>query len=421
MKLVSKMLSFTLVRDGKDGEDGKEGKPGKPGPVIYNGGEWDKSKTYTGDSTSRPYVKYKGEYYYLKSLEAPVGVPPSEDVAQNKGNWGLMEKFNPIITEAIFSDFANLGSFIMQGDYLMSQHGKDKEGNYSTNYKDFPDNFIPTFQVNGKTGDTIMNNTVINNATLNDVYARGTIASQMSTYNIEKNDREIDFDRGYVSYLKHARKDEIKDRLDVYYMLPKKVKQKHVNTQMTFVWETPYIVHYALTNVPLLFPVDFYGMELNIRIGGNNMEPSPNNELYNAGGVVTNLSVFVGNSSIPSKDPDEYVPVNYIINSIDRQQFNSLQIKNGVCHLEGNRFVLNQYNSGEYIIPKGIIDSFPINDIFFIGDKNKYIIESKLSTRHIALTSLYNDMSIKIKNSFSTLSSGTSRRIIKMDKEWVFV
>ena len=53
MKILSKMLSFNLIRDGK---------PGKPGPIIYPVGKWESNITYTSDENSKHYVEYKNEY-----------------------------------------------------------------------------------------------------------------------------------------------------------------------------------------------------------------------------------------------------------------------------------------------------------------------------------------------------------------------
>ena len=149
MKILSKMISFNLIRDGK---------PGKPGPIIYPVGKWESNITYTSDENSKPYVEYKGEFYYLNTMKAPVGVDPATDVAQNKGNWVYMEKFKAIFTEVLFADFAKLGSFVIFGDYLISQHGVDNNGNPSKEYQNFPDNFHPNFVVDGKTGEMVANN-----------------------------------------------------------------------------------------------------------------------------------------------------------------------------------------------------------------------------------------------------------------------
>lgn len=144
MGILSRMISFTLVRDGK---------PGKPGPIIYPVGKWESNITYTSDENSKPYVEYKGEFYYLNTMKAPVGVDPATDIAQNKGNWVYMEKFKAIFTEVLFADFAKLGSFVIFGDYLISQHGVDSSNRPSTDYQKFPKGFTPNLLINAKTGE----------------------------------------------------------------------------------------------------------------------------------------------------------------------------------------------------------------------------------------------------------------------------
>ena len=164
MGILSRMISFTLVRDGKDGEPGQDGKPGKDGkdgkigPLPYPAGEWQNDIEYIGTDKIKPFVIYNNEYYCLKSNKSVKGENPAFDVANNKGNWLYMEKFQAIVTELLFTKFASLGSFIISGDYMLSQHGVDNNGNPSKEYQNFPDNFHPNFLVDGKTGEMVANN-----------------------------------------------------------------------------------------------------------------------------------------------------------------------------------------------------------------------------------------------------------------------
>ena len=164
MGILSKMISFTLVRDGKDGKPGQDGKPGKDGkngkigPLPYPAGEWQNDIEYIGTDKMKPFVIYNNEYYCLKSYKSVKGQNPAFDIANNKGNWMYMEKFQAIVTELLFTKFASLGSFIISGDYMLSQHGVDSNGNPSKEYQNFPDNFHPNFVVDGKTGEMVANN-----------------------------------------------------------------------------------------------------------------------------------------------------------------------------------------------------------------------------------------------------------------------
>ena len=154
MKALNKMVSFTLVKDGEDGEDGQNGKDGKPGPIIYPMGEWQSSTIYESTERARPYVEHFGEYYVLQTMEAPIGIPPSKDVAENGGHWMLMDKFNAVYTKILIAEFGKVGEAIFADEYMFSQHGVDEEGNPSTKYHEFPRYFTPNFMVNLKTGET---------------------------------------------------------------------------------------------------------------------------------------------------------------------------------------------------------------------------------------------------------------------------
>lgn len=134
---------------------GEDGKPGTTGPVIYPAGEWNSSTIYTGENLTKPFVSQGSSYYYLISNRSEKGVSPSTDVAQGKGNWAHMENFSAIITQILFADFAKLGSFVVSGDFLISQKGVDNTGNSSIDYHKFPSGFTPNFMVNGKTGQLL--------------------------------------------------------------------------------------------------------------------------------------------------------------------------------------------------------------------------------------------------------------------------
>jgi hypothetical protein len=85
-------------------------------------------------------------------------------------NWKLMvTDFKYLITEAIFGSYAHFGSFIINGDWMISQHGTIN-GQASTNYvafdtshpfDDVGTNFIPNFCIDGLTGKTYQNDALI--------------------------------------------------------------------------------------------------------------------------------------------------------------------------------------------------------------------------------------------------------------------
>lgn len=105
--------------------DGAQGARGKTGRFFYYGGEFN-----TGDTTEfgitdseAPFFLYQNKYYVWIGENgtytmAQMGVPVSNS------NFELMwTDFKYLISEAIFSQFANLGSSIINGDWMLSQYG----------------------------------------------------------------------------------------------------------------------------------------------------------------------------------------------------------------------------------------------------------------------------------------------------------
>lgn len=148
-------------------------KYGNIGILVYPAGVYDETKEYTATEIERPMVEYNGGRYILNKQGTFKGVTPEDgDI------WNKTTDFKAIYTQILFAEFAKLGSFVFSGDFMMSQFGYDNDGNLTQDYQNFPTNFNPIFQVNGKTGDVVMNDATINNATLNNVYANGKIANK---------------------------------------------------------------------------------------------------------------------------------------------------------------------------------------------------------------------------------------------------
>lgn len=99
---------------------------GKTGQGFYPAGEYI-SKKYIRTASACPVVHYKDastdEYWFLDADTNMVnGVPvaPSDAV----GNpWSKAEDFGVILTNAMFAKFANMGGFVINGDYWYSQYG----------------------------------------------------------------------------------------------------------------------------------------------------------------------------------------------------------------------------------------------------------------------------------------------------------
>ena len=182
------------------GQKGDPGSSGRTGLWYRYMGVWG---TDCGPGTSTPvkntdtvgyYVKY-GSNFYLNTLEPGV----TNTNTPGGTGWELMNSvFQYFISKAIFADTAYLGSFIINGDWLISQHGTvydavggthiinetsswntggppgviSKNNAYTYFSSSYPNsnrpsyiNFCPVFAVDGKTGS----------AYLNDLHATGEL------------------------------------------------------------------------------------------------------------------------------------------------------------------------------------------------------------------------------------------------------
>lgn len=121
-------ISFSVVSKGADGKDGQDGVTGKMGRNPYFAGKWDDISTFVVTDYQTPYVEIadannKPAFYVFVGAngtysKSTAGTPGSST------NWILMvSDFKYLISEAIFSDFAKLGSGIFNLDFLFSQYG----------------------------------------------------------------------------------------------------------------------------------------------------------------------------------------------------------------------------------------------------------------------------------------------------------
>ena len=165
-----------------NGEDGNS-------KMLYMAGSYTSGTAYTSDNAICPIVEYQGSYYYLKTSTNYIN---SAYVAPTNTNvWGALSNFAMVITDALFTQFAKLGSFVVVGDYMISQYGKlyYNDGSSVTNTQIGANNydtlvngqlpytyfdsfdptvstnptsgnrkFKPTLVINSKTGDTFMSN-----------------------------------------------------------------------------------------------------------------------------------------------------------------------------------------------------------------------------------------------------------------------
>lgn len=109
------------------GNDGQSIR-GKTGRFYYYAQEWssDPNVSYAVTDAEAPYFLYQGNYWVFNPTNngtytmSSMGTPSSSNA-----NWELMvTDFKYLITEAIFTDFAKLGSGVFNKDWLLSAYGK---------------------------------------------------------------------------------------------------------------------------------------------------------------------------------------------------------------------------------------------------------------------------------------------------------
>lgn len=163
------------------GEAGEDGAAGKAGLWYAYAGIWGQGglNSVTNTETQGWYVQHNGSWYMnVKDAGSANTTTPGSGV----DGWADMSSaFKFYIAEAYFGNYAHLGSFIINGDWMISQYGTLYDssgtaitvgaGNYQTSYSGkvpyawfdpaYPTsnktgsyNFCPNFAVDGKTGKT---------------------------------------------------------------------------------------------------------------------------------------------------------------------------------------------------------------------------------------------------------------------------
>ena len=97
---------------------------GKTGRMYYMAGEWKSNTPYTCTDELCPVVYYNNgteqAYWYMKSNGTSTDDTPSD----NSAVWAKLPNFGVVLTDAIFvKEFAQFGSGIFTGDWLISVHG----------------------------------------------------------------------------------------------------------------------------------------------------------------------------------------------------------------------------------------------------------------------------------------------------------
>lgn len=177
--LPTSILAKTSVAVSKDGSAGN---PGTNGKMCYIAGEYSKDIEYTSNSTQTVAVEVvNGNTTELWVLEASTNVTPGgthigpTDAYQEYWSKAL-NSYNLIRTKYLFADFAQLGSGIVSGDFIISRAGYIVVNGVKTYYAPnatynnkpaymwfdsaYPDtdngnnNFMPVYAVNLANGTT---------------------------------------------------------------------------------------------------------------------------------------------------------------------------------------------------------------------------------------------------------------------------
>lgn len=190
-------------------------KNGKINRFYYYAQEWENSNLigYVVTDYQTPFFSYNGDYWIFNPQEnglysmSEMG-QPAESTTSNPTAWvRMISEFKYMITQAIFGEYAQFGSAIINGDWLLSTHGK-RNGADSQQYIYFDPqdpmgitagNFAPNFCVDLKMGKLYAMSGAIGGFSINDLnlvntnYDAGvTIQNQYSTKQVVIGSTAID-------------------------------------------------------------------------------------------------------------------------------------------------------------------------------------------------------------------------------------
>jgi len=130
---ASATIEVEANREGAQGQDGAQGKVGR---FFYYAGDFQSGSTtvhYTVSDAEAPYFRYNNNYWVFNPEENGSYTPAQMGNPSNQSaNWVLMTSdFKYILSEAIFTDSARLGSSYIAGDWQISTYGTlyDANGN----------------------------------------------------------------------------------------------------------------------------------------------------------------------------------------------------------------------------------------------------------------------------------------------------
>lgn len=121
---------------------------------IYRAGKtpWASINRYNNGE----YIEYEGLIYLWNfPIKGNSTKNPKDDVASNPltTKWKVYEISDLLAARILLADFAKVGQAVFQGNYILSQNGKDANGATTTDYTQFPSNFTPAILLNMLNGD----------------------------------------------------------------------------------------------------------------------------------------------------------------------------------------------------------------------------------------------------------------------------
>lgn len=188
-KTISNSFVVNTIEDGKDGERGKVGR------FFYYAGVFDSNNTtqeFLVNDAQAPFFKTGETTFHVFNPEDPEkdGYTMSEMLEEsgheinNKPFEIMTNDFKYLITEALFSNFAHLGSAIINGDWMMSTHGQIGGVNFLN------DNYIEITDVESKNTDLTPPYTLFST---DNPSSDGSIEHDAS-YGTGDNELKVDFD-----------------------------------------------------------------------------------------------------------------------------------------------------------------------------------------------------------------------------------
>ena len=131
LELGENATTYIANEDDLVGNDGQSIR-GKIGRFFYYAGAWEdfaSTDSFLVNDAQAPYFYYNNNYWVFNPETN--GTYTKQDMAtpsSSSPNWNLMTSdFKYIITEAIFGSYAHFGSWVFNGDYMLSE--KDADGN----------------------------------------------------------------------------------------------------------------------------------------------------------------------------------------------------------------------------------------------------------------------------------------------------